>query len=173
MKIFLDCGYYAGKALDYYAPLMDDKWVVHAFEPNPLLTVDTSRFSFSVNMHRDAVWVKNGQVRFTTQERHDAAYINKSRGSTAQAVLVPCIDFSQFVAELPEEATIVCSMDIEGAEFEVLRKMIKDGTAQRISLLDIEFHHRLSSKHTPEDANELIRTLQSLGVLIKLKIPVE
>ena len=51
MKYFLDCGFYVGKALDYYAPLMDESWIVYAFEPNTELNVEESikRFPFQVN----------------------------------------------------------------------------------------------------------------------------
>lgn len=172
MKIFIDAGYYIGKALDYYAPLMDDSWTVYVFEPNEELGVEESikRFPFKVNWIKKAVWIEDGEVEFRLGGRNDASHIDSIRESTDRKITVPCIDFSKFVAELPADATIVCSFDAEGAEFPVFRKMIKDKTAQRISVLDIEFHHRLLTTEDEASASLLRRELEGEGVLVKLKL---
>lgn len=172
MRYFLDVGYYAGKALDYYAPLMDNTWKVYVFEPNLELDVGESlkRFPFEAEWIKKAAWTEDGEVEFRLTGRNDASHIDGIRASTDRKVTVPCLDFSKFVAELPEDATIVCSFDGEGAEFPVLRKMIKDRTIQRISLLDIEFHHRLLPNEDPASASLLRRELESEGVLVKLKL---
>jgi FkbM family methyltransferase len=174
MKIFLDCGYYVGKALEYYAPFLDDSWIVYVFEPNTNLDVEESlkRFPFKTNWVKKAVWTDDGTVEFRLTGRNDASHIDSIRTSTDKKIEVPCFDFSKFVANLPEDTTIVCSMDIEGAEFPVLRKMIDDGTAQRIALLDIEFHHRLLLETDEADASSLRRELETLGVLVKLKLEI-
>ena len=171
MKIFLDCGFYVGKALDYYAPLMDETWKVYAFEPNPTLDVKShfERYSFKVEWIKKAVWVDDKGVDFVIDDRGDAAHID--RGVQRKKVKVKTIDFSKFVADLPE-AEIICSMDIEGAEFPVLRKMLDEGTMKRIQLIDIEFHDRLMKDYTIDDSRALVREMQGAGVLVKLKIPV-
>ena len=171
MKYFLDCGFYVGKALDYYAPLMDESWIVYAFEPNTELNVEESikRFPFQVNWVKKAVWTEDGEVEFAIGDRNDASHISSLRKSPDRKVIVPCIDFSRFVAKLPE-ATIACSFDAEGAEFAVLRKMIDEGTIQRLSLLDIEFHTRPFEDKTEADTSLLRQEIESLGVLVKLKI---
>lgn len=161
-KTFIDAGYYAGRALDYYAPLMDKTWKVYAFEPNTNIVPDLSRFPFDVELRREAVWTEDGEVKFEIGGRDDASAISV-RGDT-----VPSIDFSRFVRELPE-GVIVCSMDIEGAEFPVLQKMLDEGTAQRLALLDIEFHHRITGRDTQE-ASQLRIALESAGVMVKTKV---
>lgn len=174
MKIFIDVGYYVGKALDYYAPLMDESWKVYVFEPNLELDVEESlkRFPFQAEWIKKAVWTEDGEVEFRLTGRNDASHIDSIRASDDRKVIVPCLDFSKFVAELPDDATIVCSFDGEGAEFPVLRKMIKDRTIQRISLLDIEFHHRLLSSEDDASASLLRRELEGEGVLVKLKLEI-
>jgi FkbM family methyltransferase len=170
-KIFLDCGFYAGKALEYYAPFLDDSWQVYVFEPNEELDVEESikKFPFKIEWVKKAVWIKDEKVKLNTGIRLDASYIDK-KGKDIQG-----LDFSKFVAELPE-GTVVCSMDIEGSEYPVLRKMIKDKTIQRIDLLDIEFHDRiefhncLEKRETLESSSLLRIEIESLGVLVKLKI---
>lgn len=174
MKIFLDCGYYVGKALEYYTPLMDDTWTVYAFEPNESLEVERTiqRFPFKVNWIKKAVWTEDGTTKFRLAGRNDASHISEIRTSTDPEIEVETIDFSRFVAELPEDAIIVCSMDCEGAEYPVLRKMLKDGTAKRLKLLDIEFHQRLLTGEDEASTSLLRRTLEGEGVLVKLKLEI-
>lgn len=171
-KVFCDVGFYQGKALDYYAPLMDADWTVYAFEPNIELPVEENieRFPFQVNWIKKAVWTEDGEVDFRIGGRDDSSHINGLRRSTDRKVTVPCIDFSKFVSELPK-GKLVVSMDCEGAEFPVLEKMLAEGTAQKIDLLDIEFHHRLLDKPNSE-ASALRRKLEGEGILVKTKVDI-
>lgn len=172
MKIFIDAGYYVGKALEYYAPFLDDSWTVYAFEPNEELAVEESfkRFPFTITWIKAAAWTEDGEVEFRLGGRNDASHIDTIRASTDRKITVPCIDFSKFIAELQEGSTIVCSMDIEGAEFPVLRKMLDEHTANRISLLDIEFHHRLLTTADNSTSSSLRSELEREGILVKLKL---
>lgn len=174
MKIFIDAGYYVGKALDYYAPFLDDTWTVYVFEPNHELGVEESikKYPFNITWTDKAVWTEDGEVEFRLGGRNDASHIDTIRESTDRKITVPCIDFSRFVAELPEDSVICCSMDIEGAEYPVLRKMLEKRTAQRISLLDIEFHHRLLEEEDAASSSLLRRALEGEGVLVKLKLEI-
>lgn len=175
MKIFIDAGYYVGKALEYYAPFIDDSWKVYAFEPNTELDVMGSleRFPFAVEWVKKAVWTEDGQMEFRLGGRNDASHLDGIRDSVDRKITVPTIDFSRFIAELPKDATIVCSMDIEGAEYPVLRKMVEEGTAQKLDLLDIEFHHRLLTGEDAATSSTLRREFEGLGVLVKLKLEFE
>lgn len=171
MKIFIDAGFYVGKALEYYAPFLDDSWKVYVFEPNPEIDVEAQleRFPFKVEWIKKAVWTEDGEVEFRLGGRNDASHIDTIRASTDRKITVPSIDFSKFLAELPD-ATIVCSMDIEGAEYPVLRKMLAEGTASRLSLLDIEFHARLLTNEDGATSSTLRQQLEAEGVLVKLKL---
>lgn len=172
MKYFIDAGYYVGKALDYYAPFLDDSWKVYVFEPNLNLDVVKSltRFPFEVEWVDKAVWTNDGEIEFRLGGRNDASHIDGIRDSTDMKITVPCIDFSRFIDGLYDPEVIACSMDIEGAEFSVLRKMLKDGTAKKLTLLDIEFHHRLLIGEDEASASTLRRELEGEGVLVKLKL---
>lgn len=176
MKIFIDAGYYVGKALDYYAPFLDSGWLVYVFEPNEELNVEESLrakdLPCDVHWFKKAVWTEDGEIEFRLTGRNDASHIDSMRESIDPKITVPTIDFSRFVAELPKIATIVCSMDIEGAEYPVLRKMLADGTAKRLSLLDIEFHHRLLDTEDEASSSALRRELEGEGVLVKLKLEI-
>lgn len=176
MKYFIDAGYYVGKALEYYAPFIDHNWKVFAFEPNHEMDVENSlkRFAFPVNWIDKAVWTEDGETAFRLTGRNDASHIDSMRDSTDPKIYVPTIDFSRFISQLPADAEeIVISMDIEGAEYPVLRKMIADGTIKRISLLDIEFHDRLLPNEDGASSSLLRREIEREGVLVKLKLGIE
>lgn len=165
--LMIDAGSYTGKIIETYqqSGWIDDTWDIYAFEPIPELyetcKAEFKRMGLNVKTIKKAVWIKNGTVRFNTSERADASHIAN------EGLKVSSIDFSEFVSTLPQ--VDLCSMDIEGAEYEVLQKMMDDGTISKIKLLDIEFHDRLMSDVTPETTVEFIKKLNAAGVQVRLK----
>ncbi len=166
-RIFLDCGQFDGVAIRQYC--IDDSWQIYSFEPEPQPVINTIDLP-PHELIKKAVWVSDGEVLFSLDPRKQASHIEGVNGTSFRDErVVPSVDFSKFVAELPD-AEIVCSMDIEGAEFAVLRKMITDGTVQRIKVLDIEFHHRMMGDEDVESARRLMQELSELGVIVRLKV---
>lgn len=166
-KIFLDCGQFDGVAIEQY--VVDDSWEIYSFEPEVQPDINLERLP-DYELIEKAVWIEDGEVSFSLDPRKQASHITGVAGTEYEdTTTVTSIDFSKFVADLPE-ADIYCSMDIEGAEFAVLRKMIKDGTITRIKVLDIEFHHRMMADEDDESARKLIQELWNLGVVVRLKI---
>lgn len=164
-RIFLDCGQFDGVAIEQYC--VDDSWEIYSFEPNPKKLTHLPKHK----LIKKAVWVEDGEVLFSLDPAYQASHITGVAGTEYERKKrVSCIDFSKFLHKLDSHATIVCSMDIEGAEFAVLRKMIKDGTAYRINVLDIEFHHRLMADEDDSTARKLVQELSDLGVIVRLKI---
>lgn len=164
MKIFLDCGRFDGVAIRQYC--VDDLWTIYSFDVDPQPELDLPRHYF----YKEAVWTQDGDVQVSLDPRKQASHITGVAGEEYKdTVEIPSIDFSKFVSNLPD-VLIVCSMDIEGSEFPVLRKMIKDGTIQRFTVLDIEFHHRLMNNEDTDSARSLIQELSELGVIVRLKV---
>lgn len=164
--IYLDLGFYAGKALEKYQQLglVDKNTTIYAFEASPELVVPDF-------VRPEAVWVDDKGVTFQIGGRNDASSIKGTSGhGEPRLVEVPSIDFSKFVADLPDEY-IICNMDVEGAEFPILRKMLKEGTIAKIDLLDIEFHHRLMLNETADSAQKLINEIIGRGIALRLKVP--
>ena len=53
----------------------------------------------------------------------------------------PCIDFSKWIKDhFKKTDNIVLKMNIEGAEYDILEKMIADGTIEYINTLFCQFH---------------------------------
>jgi FkbM family methyltransferase len=176
MNIFIDCGFYAGIALKKYidSGVVDNTWIVYAFDPSPDIDMKavTALYPVPIKIRRKAVWTKAGNVEFWTSERDNAGHLDGMPAhARKQKFTVKSIDFSAFLKKLPEDAYVICSMDIEGAEFPVIEKILKDGVASRINLLDVEFHHRFMEKETHLDAERLMDELEDVGVEIKLKVP--
>jgi len=79
-------------------------------------------------------------------------------------IKVDCFDFSQWLAEnIKEEDYVICKIDIEGAEFEVLKKCISDNTLRLINSLDVEFHHFSNPEYT-RDYNYIMSEVNRLGI---------
>lgn len=169
MKIFLDCGQFDGVAIEQYC--VDDSWKIYSFEPEVQPDINLERLP-KYELIEKVVWTEDGEVSFSLDPNKQASHITGVAGTDYEdKLVVPSVDFSRFVEELPySDDYIVCSMDIEGAEFPVLRKMIKDGSIWRIDVLDIEFHHRMMKDENDESARKLIQELWDLGVIVRLKI---
>lgn len=163
-RILLDCGRFDGVAIQQYC--VDDSWTIYSFDIDPQPDLDLPNHT----LIESAVWIDDKGVEVSLDPQKQASHIVGVAGTEyPQTKMMPSLDFSWFVHELPE-AVIVCSMDIEGSEFPVLRKMIKDGSADMIDVLDIEFHHRMMPDEDDESARELVQELSALGVIVRLKI---
>lgn len=165
-RIFLDCGQFDGVAIEQY--VVDNSWNIISFDPEPQPNLNLPKHK----LIEKAVWIKDGKVEFSLDPKKQASHIVGIAGTAYEkTITVPSINFSKFVAQLPEDAFIVCSLDIEGAEFAVLRQMIKDGTIKRISVLDVEFHHRLMPDEDDNSARQLTQELWDLGLVVRQKVP--
>ncbi len=103
-----------------------------------------------------AAWTSSGIISLGvgTDGMNATVMEDKStRGEWKRSIIVPCFDFSTFVA-FAEKIDVV-KMDIEGAEYPVLEKMVAEGTDRKIGLLLIEWHDHLASDYTPRRLNLL------------------
>jgi FkbM family methyltransferase len=66
---------------------------------------------------------------------------------------VKCIDFSKYLKNnFNKNDYVICKMDIEGAEYDVLGKLIDDGTIDLIDEIYIEWHnHLLKTKYNTQE----------------------
>lgn len=170
--IYLDCGFYRGVALkkNIEDGVVTSDCKVYVWEPNPEFNIKELVKSFPVKIkaYDKAVWIKDGKMNLNLGAFNNAASIivpYKDNGSLE----VKTMDFSKFVSKLPDDY-ILCNMDIEGAEFDVLEKMIKDGTIKKINKLEAEFHDRLVQDKTEDDTRELMKRLEENGVEVVNKL---
>jgi hypothetical protein len=92
-------------------------------------------------------------------------------GFALTTISVESFDFSKWVVrEFSLEDYVILSLDVEGAEFPILTKMLEDGTLNRLDRLYVEFHPWL---HPPERESEkksrqLLREAERRGTIVGL-----
>lgn len=189
-NIFLDCGTNICQGLTYFYNngIINDTYEIHTFEPNGKLCrvkerIDeiTKQVPLNIKIYESAVWVEDGEISFLqeygvspTGEIDPAGVMSAIDGvgiftpGFKNKMVVPSINFSRFVSELPTDSNIICKMDIEGAEFQVLRHMIKEGTITKIKELYVEFHVRYVPSETQMSQDILVKQIEDLGVKVDI-----
>jgi len=189
-NIFLDCGTNICQGLVYFYNngIINDTYEIHTFEPNSegckvkeRIEEIKKQIPLNITIYDSAVWIEDGTISFNQEyaqspngEWDYAGVMSSIDGvginppGNKNKMTVPSINFSKFVSELPEDSNIICKMDIEGAEFQVLRHMIEEGTIKRIKKIYVEFHERYVETESVETEKELIKTISDLGVEINV-----
>jgi FkbM family methyltransferase len=190
-NIFLDCGTHLCEGLvDFYnRGIIDDTYEIHTFEANPACNIEERIKQLPLNIipYNKAVWIEDGIVLFN-QEHHKKYNTGSPTDGYSDIdgwassidgigfhyrgyedkIEISSIDFSKFVSELPNDANIICKMDIEGSEFYVLRKMIKEKTICKIKEIYIEFHERFMPAESEHSRQQIINDIAQLGVKVHL-----
>ena len=112
---------------------------VYGFEPLSFPTDITN-----ITLIRKAIWIKNETKTFYLSERPDASSLcNESKHiNPNNSISVECINFGAWIlANFDKNDYVHLKLDIEGAEYEVLHNMIKDGSIKLVSELVCEWHH--------------------------------
>lgn len=181
MKTLVDAGHRFSDALEplnaIHGCINSDEWIIHAFEPNPAhhpcpYCADVQ----NILHHKEAVWIEDGIMDFhqtpsgkVDDKKGGGCCLSTftPKGPILATVPVKTINFSEFIECLECEELMV-KMDIEGAEYPVLRKMIEDGTIGRIDHLYVETHQRLLNDEDSESTAELLNSIVSAGVKVHL-----
>jgi FkbM family methyltransferase len=147
-KIFIDAGANNGNSVRKFRQLHDKEkqYHIYSFEVEPEFESSFSDIDNHTFINK-AVWIFDGTQEFY---RSKAKYIDggtliKSKTTGAldkgNPIVVETIDFSSWVKNnFKITDTIILKMDIEGAEYAVLGKMVNDGTIAYINELWIEWH---------------------------------
>jgi len=176
--VFVDCGGYDGCSIRRFIKDFDreDRFEMITFEPNDLYATCYS----DLPKHRliqAAVHDRDGfQNFFLDQEDGDGSTLfgNKlTRGNggfgtldTANPVKVRTIDLARWLRENTSAFDyIILKLDVEGAEYDILEKMIRDRIIGRINHLFVEWHW--SKVGVPHDRHRtLVRALRRKRVPI-------
>ena len=149
MNIFIDCGGNIGQSIDYFknTKLYSPDFIIYSFEPVPMLN-EKYKNRKDIVFSDKAVWIKDGEIDFYIGKTHGGvgSTLKKEKWSCkpdfAHPIRVGCIDFSNWViSNFKKDDFIVLKMDIEGAEYDVLEKMLVDGSINYIKKAFIEFHY--------------------------------
>ena len=171
-KIFIDCGTHFGEGLDFFIKKLeiDENWEIHSFEANPSTFEafsDKNKYNnLQIKFYNLAVSDSDATVIFNreTPKNYPEEFMMGGGSSFMSidewnpwgtfkegynnSIEVKSLDLSNFIANL-SSSNISCKMDIEGAEFQTLEKMIKDGSIKKIKNIWIEFHENFFSNPEP------------------------
>ena len=148
-NIFIDCGYYDGRSIARFKKMKEfssKKFEIFAFEASELIRNYSNIKKHNVDLIKAAVWVEDGLVDFFESARRrgqaNSVFKNPNASRREKSRRVKSIDFSKWIKDnFSKEDFIVLKMDIEGAEYQVLNKMLKDKTLEFIDIAFIEYHY--------------------------------
>jgi len=148
---------------------------VYVFEPNPFFhkSYDDSDFI----LVKKAIWTSNCTLPFhvSKDERQVASSLLEDKMCKVNSEIKPyfydspiyvdCVDFSEWLRDnINPHHNLTLKLDIEGAEYDVLWKLIQDGTINLVKQLFVEFHQdTVVSKR--ETHPKLIKELENIGLM--------
>ena len=140
MKVVVDLGCIPRNGANSLAALAweYDPDIIYGFDPGDQLVEGTvSRRHLKIVLRRAAAWTEDGTVKF-----HEDG--SGSRVSSEYGVDIPSFDFSHWLRNLKRrtKADVFVKMDIEGAEYPVLERMVDEGTDRMMSELLVEWHNQ-------------------------------
>lgn len=170
-KVFIDGGAHFGESLELFKEKYNDyrEYEIHMFEPHPDFSINTSSIDNGCVVHRKAIWTTNGILDFYKGwDLSGSVMKSKTTGNLDKdnPIKVESIDISSWILNtFTEDDHIVLKLDIEGAEYDVLEKMIVTGAIKYIKTLYIEFHQDRIPEVSIERHNKLLADLNSIGIV--------
>lgn len=147
-KLFIDCGGHDGCSVVQFLLSRPDYDVI-TFEANPELWGYYK--NLPTTLIRKAVYDYDGEIEFIVDpidadgssliKSKKIDFTDKVKNEDCPLIIVPCVDLSRFVREKSfEYQEIILKLDVEGAEYAILDKMLRDDTLKFVSKLYAEFH---------------------------------
>lgn len=149
----------------------EGKYLMHTFEANPAYLSFYKGLKNHI-LHAKAVWIYDGEIDLYLEKKlPDKEYFNgqgsslfsqKQNVDSEKSIRVRCIDFSKWILNSFKKSDyIILKMNIEGAEYAVLTRMIRDGSIDYIDELYIDFHRdRCPGVVTVEEHEKLLLNLK-------------
>lgn len=177
-NIFVDGGGNNRFFLEKYLNRFPEFNKIYVFEPNPLFYNSYNQSNFL--LVKKAIWTSDCKMPFylSNDERQVGSSLIKNKMCRVKdnfcmdfqknSIEVDCLDFSNWVKKnIKNYYNFTLKLDIEGAEYDVLWKMIKDETIYLVKNLYVEFHkdHLNIEK---EDHVRLIQELEKKGIIPKI-----
>ena len=166
--LFVDLGANLGQGYAWFSKYYKgDNVDFEMFEPNPNCLAELGKLSVvrsgKVRLHGVGVGASAGSFKFYGLDDSEGGKYSQGGSiveahnsdsyvpSNDSAIDVEVIDFSEYLSKKAESyEKIVVKMDIEGAEVELLEKMIAEGSIKLINILYVEFHSQFQAASTFE-----------------------
>ena len=190
-KFLLDGGTHLGQGLKQIirAHAVDDTWQVHTWEANPYTHAKyTAKNNLSwINSYNQALSDHDGTITLNietaeTKYQKGAAPIGQGSsileldrwqsgphiGVFQEQKTVPCVDFAKWIKNnCAADDFIVCKLDIEGAEYQVLEHMHTAGVLDWIDHLYVEWHASMINDAELLQKEQVLRSIiQSCNITL-------
>ncbi len=167
-KIFIDGGARTGESLEiirrYMPEYLDHDFVF--YEPNPNYISDLSKICKENPNYKyveGAIWNKNSNSDFYIAidvygDVGSTLHINKHENLDRENPLnVRTFDIVDIVNDFDEEDYVVLKLDVEGSEYDIVKRLIESGNAHKINEYLIEWHDQF---YDGKNRFELIEKIQ-------------
>jgi len=171
--IFIESGAGCGGIIELFTKTRlysEHPWEIYAFEARPDLIPQIPKRTNQTILNK-AIWIHDGFVKFYLGKDPKGSSILKHKKTGGlrvdEPVEVESINFGQWLKRnFRLEDFILVSFNIEGAEYDVLNNMLRDGTIEYIDELYVEFHNEKVgiSKETDK---QLVSEIQKRNVFVK------
>lgn len=146
--LFIDCGGYDGCSVIKFLASYPDFEVV-SFEPNP--EMHSYYDELPTTLVKKAAYTYDGTLEFLVDPLDgDGSTLVKDKAVDCKGqwanqdcpqMVVECLDLSEYIRDVAKSyQTVILKLDIEGAEYDVLEKLLQDGSLRYVDLLMCEFH---------------------------------
>lgn len=136
--------------------------IIHAFEPNPACFKQLQkrfRNSPKVHLYPYALSDRDGEATFYYNNefsRWNKLFYSEGGGMVnlgydQKGITVKCVDLCNFIEHQNIQINLV-KLDIEGAEYDVLLKLIETGVYRKCNNILVETHERYSPELALKDA---------------------
>lgn len=146
MKVFIDLGAFNGDTLIMAMNKYKDVDLFYAFEPFPKSFEIMKRHFINndkVKLYQAAAGVKDEELPLFLKKKSNAGHslLKAKKNVSKRNISVRSIDFSRFVIDtFAQTDYIVLKINIEGAEYSLLQKMMDDKSIDYINELYCEWH---------------------------------
>jgi len=156
-KNFIDCGGHTGQSVLKFkkSKEYDTSFKIYSFEPLCNLAKKYKDWKDIIFID-SAVWICDGKIDLYVDERAfsktqgylgqgSSLFRDKKTGNLNKEhpIKVKCIDFGQWILKtFDKDDYIILKMNIEGSEYKVLNKMLKDDAIDYINKAYISFHYK-------------------------------
>lgn len=174
-KYFIDCGAHCGESILAAKQRFGSDIITISFEPIPGLAKQLQEIhkdNPTINIQNSAVWVNDKIKKFHLSEEYtDGSSLLDSLNNlrTEHSIDIPCFDFSTWLSEtFSKDDYLILKLDIEGAEYEVLNRMIEEGTIHLINEFWGEWHDmKISDIKTLEMSKKVYKYLEDNNIEFK------
>ena len=170
MRLYIDLGAYTGDTAREFRDRYPgaDQFDYRLFECRPGIEVIPPEGVARVHVHRQAAWIRDGAIKFYESATRFGSSLLKEKKTgylrIRTPVTVPCLCFADwlFTTAKGVEYTVI-KMNIEGAEYAILRQMIDRGSIGFVDELYVELHGEKVGVDAEEDA-ALVQRMANEGL---------